>query len=270
MSRRELRLLLKTALARGYIRIKGNFRDPTIILWDITFPMLMLVTILYTYHALGAPPIYNGFVVLGSAMMAFWINILWGMGNTLYWEKELGLLEAYMVSPSPLEGLLLGLTWGGMTVTMSRSIIFVIVGILFFGVEFNLSAISETALIFLLTLIALYFMGIAISGLYLMYSRTAWRTAELLTEPVYFLSGAYYPIQVFPASVQMIASLIPLTIGLDGVRRTLVMGEGFPNVATHIILLLSMIPILLIVSEKVLNYLVTKSKKEGRLLLRWM
>ena len=40
-----------------------------------------------------APPEYVGFVVLGGAMTAFWLNVMWMMASQLYWEKSQGNLE---------------------------------------------------------------------------------------------------------------------------------------------------------------------------------
>src|SRR6059058_4848356 len=38
-------------------------------------------------------------VVLGGTMVAFWLNVLWSMASQLYWEKEIGNLQLYMMAP---------------------------------------------------------------------------------------------------------------------------------------------------------------------------
>ena len=43
---------------------------------------------MFVYRALQAPPEYIGFVVLGGAMTAFWLNVMWMMAAQLYWEKD--------------------------------------------------------------------------------------------------------------------------------------------------------------------------------------
>ena len=42
------------------------------------------------------------FVILGAAMTAFWFNVLWSMGAHLYWERDSGNLELYIMSPAPM------------------------------------------------------------------------------------------------------------------------------------------------------------------------
>lgn len=262
--------LLRTAIARAYVRIKGGNREPSWILWEVILPLLMISSVVYAYHSLGAPPKYIGFVILGGAMMSFWFNVLWGMGTTLYWEKETGNLEAFMVSPAPIEGLLLGMALGGALNTLTRALSMIVMGILFFDAKFDVNAIPSALVIFLLTLSALYTLGMGLASLYLMYSRSGWRASELLQEPIMFLSGLYYPLNVLPMMLQVIASLLPLAIGLDGIRKTLIIGKKIWDLGPHVLSLITMTVIFTLIAKRLLKYMEHKAKKEGRLILRWM
>ena len=267
---RKFKLLFVAAFGRAYIRIVGGNRELSWILWEIILPLLMVTSVVYAYQSLGAPGEYIGFVILGGAMMSYWFNVLWGMGSSLYWEKERGNLEVFMITPAPLEGLLLGMALGGMFNTTLRASSMIIVGVLFFGAKFVFETLPTAFLIFFLTLLALYSLGMAMASLYLMYSRSGWRASELLSEPIMFLSGLYYPITVFPMILQIIASILPLTIGLDGIRRSLILGEKVLDLAWHVFLLSAMIPILMVIAVKLLRYMEYKAEREGRLILRWM
>mgnify|MGYP006173674971 CR=1 FL=1 len=46
-------------------------------------------------------------------MTAFWMNVLWSMSSQLYWEKEQGNLSLYIMSPSSMMAILLGMAVGG-------------------------------------------------------------------------------------------------------------------------------------------------------------
>ena len=59
--------------------------------------------------AIGAPEEYVGFVVVGGAMTAFWLNVLWSMSSQLYWEKEQGNLALYIIAPNSMMAILLGI-----------------------------------------------------------------------------------------------------------------------------------------------------------------
>src|SRR5688500_19849173 len=86
------RLFLKTIVARAYPRIIGQQREKSWIFFEIFMPMLAVAAYVYVYRAIGAPEEYVGFVVVGGAMAAFWMNVLWSMSGQSYWEKEQGRL----------------------------------------------------------------------------------------------------------------------------------------------------------------------------------
>jgi ABC-2 type transport system permease protein len=103
----------------------------------------------------------------------------------------------------------------------------------------------------------------------MLYGREAWHTASLLQEPVYFLSGSYFPIKSLPFFIQLLASFIPLTFGLDGIRRVIVQGEGIANIWLNLVALVIFIVVLFPLAKFALNYMENLGKKEGRLTLRW-
>ena len=60
---------------------------------------------------------YVGFVVLGGALTAFWLNVIWMMAGQLYWEKSQGNLELYFAAPMNLMAVLLGMAVGGLVMS---------------------------------------------------------------------------------------------------------------------------------------------------------
>jgi len=71
------RLFLQSVIGRAYPRIIGTQRDLAWLFFDIFLPFISMVAYVFIYRALKAPEEYIGFVVLGSAMTAYWLNILW-------------------------------------------------------------------------------------------------------------------------------------------------------------------------------------------------
>jgi ABC-2 type transport system permease protein len=115
-------------------------------------------------------------------------------------------------------------------------------------------------------------MGMLFASIFMLYGREAWNTANLLQEPVYFLSGAYFPriyAPVVPFALQAAGSLIPMTIGLDAIRRLAINGESIVAVWPHILALIACTLILFPLARRALNYMESLGKKEGRLTLRW-
>jgi ABC-2 type transport system permease protein len=120
------RLFLKTVLARAYPRIVGQQREKSWIFFDIFLPMLAVSSYVFVYRAIQAPEAFVGFVVIGGAMTAFWMNIMWSMSSQLYWEKEQGNLALYIMAPNSMMAMLLGMALGGMLATFLRAIVIVL------------------------------------------------------------------------------------------------------------------------------------------------
>ena len=122
------RLFLMTVIGRSYPRVVGMQRELSWIFFDTFLPMLGVVAYVFVYRAIKAPEDYVGFVVVGGAMMAYWMNVLWSMSSQLYWEKETGNLALYIISPGPMMGILLGMAMGGLFATTLRALGIVILG----------------------------------------------------------------------------------------------------------------------------------------------
>lgn len=260
---------LKVAYARLWVRVKGGNREPHWIITEVTVPILTLSAYVYLYKMLNAPAEFAGFVVIGGTMIAFWSNVLWNMSAQFYWEKETGNLQMYLVAPISRMAILLGMAAGSIVNTALRAVAILAVGILIFQVPIFLRDPATAVLIFVLTIIALYTLGMLFASLFLLYGREAWHTVSLLQEPVHFLSGFYFPVRYLPFLIQLVASAIPITFGLDGIRRVIISGETAIDVLPHVAALIIFILILMPLSKLALNYMENLGKKEGRLTLRW-
>ncbi|MCS7140754.1 MAG: ABC transporter permease [Candidatus Nitrosocaldus sp.] len=265
-------LNLKAVYARAYVRLKGLLREPHWSIAEVTIPLLSLSAYVYMYTMLGAPSEYMAFVVVGGAMLAFWSNVLWGMSAQLYWEKETGTLTYYLLAPASRMAILLGMAAGGALNTTLRSLSILMVGTLLFPVEYNIVEPVALLIVFLLTVTALYGMGMLFASLFLLYGREATHIADLLQEPIYLFSGIYYPVlsnQILPYAVRLVASIIPLTFGIDAIRLLLIMGKGMGDIMLHIVGLSLLIIVLMPLAYIALRRMEDTSKRHGRLTLRW-
>jgi ABC-2 type transport system permease protein len=260
---------LRVAYARLWVRVKGSNQEPEWIIADLVIPIISLSAYVYLYKALNAPAEFSGFVIIGGTMIAFWVNVLWNMSSQFYWEKETGTLEAYLVAPISRMAILLGMALGGIVNTTLRALVILVAGTMIFQVPLAVHEPFTALFMFILTILALYALGMLFASLFMLYGREAWHTANLMQEPVYFLSGSYFPIRYLPDIVQLVASIIPLTFGLDGVRRVIIEGQGIADIWLNVVALVIFIIVLLPLAKYALNYMENLGKKEGRLTLRW-
>src|SRR5215510_14665225 len=146
------RLFIKTILARSYPRIIGQQREKSWIFFEIFMPMLAVASYVYVYRAIGAPEEYVGFVVVGGAMTAFWMNVLWSMSSQLYWEKEQGNLALYIMAPNSMMAVLLGMALGGLVATTLRAVAIIVLGTIMFHVQFSVASFSQLFAVFFLAM----------------------------------------------------------------------------------------------------------------------
>lgn len=262
------RLFIKTILARSYPRIIGQQREKSWIFFEIFMPMLAVSSYVFVYRAIGAPEEYVGFVVVGGAMTAFWMNVLWSMSSQLYWEKEQGNLALYIMAPNSLMAVLLGMAVGGLVATTIRAVAIIVLGTLMFNVQFTVTSFSQLFAVFFLAMTALYGMGMMSASLFLLLSREAWHISNLAQEPIYLASGFYFPIKSFNFWVAAAASFIPLTLGLDAMRQLIFPSGsslGFLNVTVEITVLVVLCVVFLTGAKFLLDYMERLAIREGRI-----
>jgi len=262
------RLFLKTVIARAYPRVIGQQREKSWMFFDIVLPLGGVVAYVFVYKAIGAPAEYTGFVVMGGAMTAFWMNVLWSMSSQLYWEKEQGNLALYIMSPNSMMAVLLGMALGGMLATLLRAVAIVLLGSLMFQVQYAVTSFFQLLAVFALAMAALYGMGMMTASLFLLLSREAWHLSNLAQEPIYLATGFYFPIKSLPFWVALGASVIPLTLGMDAMRQLIFPSGfklGFLSVKIEISVLMVLCLVFLVGAKLLLGHMEKLAIREGRL-----
>lgn len=262
---------LRTARARMYVRLVGSLRERDWFISDAVFPNLGMCAFVMLYRALGAPRSFEAMAVIGGVLTTYWINVLWGMGAQLYWEKQQGQLQLYFAAPCSRMAILTGMALGGLATTILRSLIGIALGVFVFHIEVAPFSPWVLAGVFLATMSALYALGMTLSSLFLLYGREAWHTCNALQEPVYFLSGLYFPIRSLGPIAYAAAGVLPLTLGVDALRQV-VLGSGARGlmpVGHETAILCGFTAVFLVAAHYSLRYLEALSKREGRLTQRW-
>jgi ABC-2 type transport system permease protein len=269
-----VRLFLLAASARTYPRVAWLFRSRSWIIQETVLPILSVAAFAYSYRAMGAPPEYTGILVLGAAMATFWLNVLWGMGATVYWERDSGNLELYIMSPAPMMGILTGMALGGMTTTVVRAAVITITGVVAFDVPLVPTSWWLLIAVFLLTLLALYGLGMMFASLFLLWGREAWHLVNLLQEPIYLMSGTNFPLapileRLGVRGLAVVVAALPLATGMDAMRQVLFRTPGLFAVATEVAVLTAMAAVFLVAARWLLRYLERRASVEGKLSIRW-
>ena len=317
--RYRIGLNLRAVVGRSYPRIVGANREPSWIFFEALLPLLGIAAYVFIYQAFGTRAIAAilgsssrapwgmcgqipctdaaqqaaflamakantnaliASVVLGGTMVAFWLNVLWSMASQLYWEKEIGNLQLYMMAPMNRMALLGGMAVGGIVMTSMRAVSTLIAGIFVFGVLFQVADPLLLLAVFFAALVALYGLGMMFASLYLLWGREAWNLSALMEEPIFFSSGFYFPVgglfrvPGWGPIVAIVGSFVPATFGLDALRQLTLSTTAFGgklwifDAKTELYILVFMAVLFLVLARYSLAYLETLAKREGKLTSR--
>jgi ABC-2 type transport system permease protein len=142
-------------------------------------------------------------------------------GLSVLWDREFGFLKEIMVSPVSRIAIVLGRTAGGMTTAILQAIIILICGILL-GMKMPSFQGFILSLLFMI-LIAATFIGLGLAFASKMEDMSGFSLImNFLIFPLFFLSGALFPLDRFPRIVRELSYINPLTYGVDGLRFSLI------------------------------------------------
>jgi ABC-2 type transport system permease protein len=263
---------LRTVVGRAYPRVRGLAREKSWIFFRVLLPFLATSAFVFVYRALHAPPQYIGFVVLGGAMTAFWLNVLWEMGTQLWWEKSQGNLELYFAAPINIMAVLFGTALGGLLMSTTRALAVLVIATIVYGVSFQVDQWALLSAVFFLTLAALYGLGMMFASLFLMWGREAFHLTELLVEPVYFVSGLNFPVGRLGVLGSIAIGVLPLAVGLDAMRQLAFTDSAYPaGTPTPLVeagILIVMMVVFVVLARSCLKTLERMARREGRLSVR--
>jgi ABC-2 type transport system permease protein len=137
-------------------------------------------------------------------------------GIQIIWDKQFGFLKETLVAPISRTSIMLGQTIGGASTALIQGFFMLILTLVIGGIAFTSGILI--ALVFMI-LIGLAFtsMGIAIASR--MEDMQGFQLImNFVVMPVFFLSGALFPITSLPAALKTIVYLNPLSYGVDGMR----------------------------------------------------
>jgi ABC-2 type transport system permease protein len=264
---------LRSVGGRAYPRVFGTTREKSWLFFEIALPFLTMSAFVFVYRAIQAPEEYIGFVVLGGALAAFWLNIIWMMAAQLYWEKDQGNLELYFASPVDMMSVLLGMAVGGLVMSGTRASVILVIGTVVYGVTFSVEQWGLLLLVFFLTLTALYGLGMMLSSLFVLWGREAWHLTQLLQEPVYFVSGLNFPVGKLGFIGAIAIAIIPLAVGLDAMRQLAfadtIGPTGTPSPEVEALILVAMTVVFTWLARTMLRVLERLAREQGRLSARW-
>ncbi len=163
---------------------------------------------------------YIQFVAPGViGMSVLFTSIFSGIG--LLWDRQFGFLKETLVAPVPRVIVMIGRTLGGATVAMIQGTMIFIVCVIAGFRPTNWTALPLAFVFMALTAIVFCGLGTAIGSL-LQDMQGFQLIMNFIVMPIFFLSGALFPLTNLPKLLSFATKLDPLSYGIDGLRGTLI------------------------------------------------
>ena len=203
-------------------QIKRYFRSRSRIIASLGQPLLFMVGLGFGFgpiyqKALGGS--YIEFIGPGVIAMGIIFTAMFA-GIEIIWDRQFGFLKETLVAPVSRLKIMVGRTLGGATVAVFQGLIIFILAILigFKPVGLQLLPVAFTFMV----LLALFFTALGTAIASVMEDMQAFPLImNFLVMPMFFLSGAIFPIKGLPTSLVYLARMNPLSYGVDGMRAAL-------------------------------------------------
>jgi ABC-2 type transport system permease protein len=155
---------------------------------------------------------------------------------SIVWDREFGFLKEVLVAPVSRWAIVVGKAFGGSTVAVMQGCLMLLLA--------PLVGVKLTPLIVIMSVVVMFLIAVAITGLGIMIAA---RMKEMegfqmivnfIIMPIFFLSGALFPLDRLPQWLSILTRIDPLTYGVDLLRHVM-LGIGAINPALCLIVILA-------------------------------
>jgi ABC-2 type transport system permease protein len=222
--------------SRSRARIVGSLGQPLLFLLALGFGFGSI------YRRAGQGD-YIQFLAPGVIAMTILFTSIF-TGIELIWDRQFGFLKETLVAPVPRILIMIGRTLGGATVALIQGVIVIVICLLAGFRVHDASHLPLACLFMALTALMFTAVGTAVASLLTDFQGFQ-LIMNFLVMPIFFLSGALFPLTNVPRALEIVAGIDPLSYGVDGLRYSLI-GIAHFGPATDLAVLSTLTALLLI------------------------
>ena len=180
---------------------------------------------------------YQQFIFPGIICMSVIFTSVF-FGSYIIWDRKFDFLKSVMVAPVSRTTIFLGKAFGGMTTSLIQAAILLVVGLVI-GIHYTPLSMMFIIIIILLLSFTLTSLGLTL-GSHMESLEGFQLIVSFVVFPLYFLSGALFPLNNLPTWLSILTALDPVTYGVGALREVMLGITGMNSFALNIgILLLS-------------------------------
>jgi ABC-2 type transport system permease protein len=171
---------------------------------------------------------YPGIIAMSVMGVAFFSTI------STVWDREFGFLKEILVAPVSRTAIAIGKTLGATTIAAIQGLMLLILAP-FIGVSIHFAVILPLFFLMLLLSFAISGMGLLIASL-MKTTESFGLLMQVLIFPMFFLSGAFFPLTAVPLWMNALSKINPLTYGVDAFRQVILNSQIPSEVIKNIVL----------------------------------
>jgi ABC-2 type transport system permease protein len=205
--------------------MKRYFRAKSRILGSLAIPFFFLAFLGLGFNRMAVPGVAGGlnyirYLVPGIVGMSLLFQSVVA-GLSVLWDREFGFLKEIMVAPVSRVSLVLGRIAGGVTTALVQGLLVLAVSFL---VGFRMASVPGILLALLfMVLVSTSFIGLGLIFASRIKDMQGYSLImNFVVFPLFFLSGALYPLANLPSWLRALSYFDPLTYGVDGLRGALI------------------------------------------------
>jgi ABC-2 type transport system permease protein len=245
---------IQQIIVKSYVlaemEIRKLLHDPTELITRAVQPILWLGIFGEAMSKVRAIPTegysYLQFITPGILTQSVTFTAIF-FGIAIIWERDMGLLQKLLVTPTPR----LALVWGKMISAGIRGLsqaIIIFVFALILQIPLRMDILSLLGVILIIMLGAGCFTGLSMIIASIVKTRERFMgIGQLITLPLFFASNAIYPITIMPQWLQIVAKFNPLTYMVDALRALIVTGN-LSTVPIDIMILIGVMMVMSLIS----------------------
>jgi ABC-2 type transport system permease protein len=218
-------VFLQQASAVAESDVRKLIHDPVEIFTRMVQPVLWLVVFGQVFTRTRAIPTgglrYLDFIAPGILAQSVLFGAIF-YGISLIWERDLGVVHKFLVSPAPRTALVLGRAVSSAIRGLCQMLVLYVVAFLL-GVHLRLEVGAILGVVGVVSLGAATFSTFSLIAACIVKSRERFMgIGQVLTMPLFFASNAIYPLSMMPAWLRYLSFVNPLTYQVDALRYLMI------------------------------------------------
>ncbi len=214
---------MKTIYILWLRQIKRYLRSRSRIVGSLAQPLLFLVSLGYGFGPVfqkAGQGNYINFLAPGIIGMSIIFTAIFS-GLEIIWDRRFGFLKETLVAPVSRINIMIGRTLGGATVATAQGLIVFLISLIAGFHPYNWALVPVAVLVMALVATMFTALGTAVAS-NLEDMQGFQLIMNFMVMPLFFLSGALFPLDGLPPTIATVAKLDPLSYGVDAFRALLI------------------------------------------------